>query len=614
MSDPTDLQHHQQSAGLPEAAARDVAEVAPVEVAPAEVTPAEGAPVEVTPAEAPVAELAPAEDTPADQAEAAPADLAEVALGVTQEQLQRYEAQITHFLSGDYMSVDADGKVIAWTRAAEQRFGWAAAEMTGEELATTLVVPEGQEAARALIGPIVAGENGDPAGGVFELETHRRDGSRVRTEVAFVPIRMGDGYELNLALQDIVTHKGNPVELHRMKKRHAEVLRLIVTALDGGELPKPLGDDGLGERVEARWHPRGALVIFDSTPVLVAEPEPAGGAESAAAVAVAVGGGTSSEVSFLRSENERLRRELQAAQAEANRFRSSVPGGGRAEVSVDDPAIDPEDIERALSEDGFSLHAQPVLELESGSIAQHELLLRMTGPDGGLVLPSGFFGIAGRAGLSARIDQWVVRRAIRTIAEQAQVGRDIKLEVNLCGDSVDDPALLPVIEQELASTGIEPARLILEIPERVAIDDPEGSSRLAKRLRGLGCGFALDDFGTSFGSFRFLKNLPVDYLKIDGELIVTLTESRTAQLVVKALVDLAKGTGAQTIAVFASDDEALRLLKEIGVGFAQGHKVGRPRPIAEALSSVESAPALRAVDGAQPAAAVASSTTPATVS
>jgi EAL domain-containing protein (putative c-di-GMP-specific phosphodiesterase class I) len=193
-----------------------------------------------------------------------------------------------------------------------------------------------------------------------------------------------------------------------------------------------------------------------------------------------------------------------------------------------------------------------------------------------------------------------VRRAIRTIAEQAEVGRDIHLEVNLSAESLDDPVLLPTIERELASTGIDPSRLILEVPERVAIDDAEGASRLAKRLRAMGCSFALDDFGTSFGSFRFLKDLPVDFLKIDGDLIVTLSESRTAQLVVKALVDVAKGTGAETIAVFASDDEALRMLRELGVGYAQGHKVGRPRPIADALSAVETT-SLRAVDDGQAA-------------
>lgn len=540
-------------------------------------------------------------DTPGHTPE--PADLAEVALGVSPEALQRHEATINRFLSGEYLSLDSEAKVIAWTASAEKRFGWASGEMTGEQLWTTLIVPERQDEMRALIEPLVRGEEREgPAGAEIELETQRRDGSKLKTEVSFIPIRMGDGYHLNLALQDIVTHRGNPVEMHRMKKRHADVLRLIVTALDGGELPNPIGDDWApgGERVEARWNPAGALLVFDATSVeeIKAEDD-AAEAVAAAKVEAARPPASSSEVDWLRSENERLRADLHEAQAEAERLRAVTPVGVAPSADVDDPAIGPEEIERALREDGFALHAQPVLDLRSDTVAQHELLLRMTAPDGGLVLPQAFFGTARRAGLTAQIDQWVVRRAIRTIADQAQVGRDIKLEVNLAAESIIDPVLLPTIERELASTGIDPARLIIEVPERVAIEDSEATSRLAKRLRAMGCSFALDDFGTSFGSFRFLKNLPVDFLKIDGDLIVTLSESRTAQLVVKALVDVAKGTGAETIAVFASDDEAVRMLRELGVGYAQGHKVGRPRPIADALSAVEAAPPLRAVDDGQ---------------
>jgi PAS domain S-box-containing protein len=542
-----------------------------------------------------------------------PTDLVEVALGVSPELLTRYETVISRFLRGEYFSLDAEGKVNSWTRAAEQRFGWASSETSGEDLATALAVPEVEEQTRAAIGPVVRGEEreGEPAGATIVLESRRRDGERMSTDVALVPIRRGDGYHLNLALQDIITHRGNPVEHHRMKKRHADVLRLILTALDGGELPGPLGDDSWdgGERVEERWVPSGALVIFDGTPFEVAAPAvpeaeaaavaAAGAAPAAAPARYAGGGGAASdEVERLRRENEELRREVEKLRG--------APLAPQAAEHVDDPSVTVEDIQNALREDGFQLHGQPVLDLRSDEVAQHELLLRMVDSEGGLLMPQAFFGMARREGLTGQIDQWVVRRAVRTIAEQAQVGRDIKLEVNLSGESLDDPLLMPTIERELASTGIDPARLILEIPERVAIEDPDRASRLAKRLRAMGCSFALDDFGTSFGSFRFLKDLPIDFLKIDGELIMSLSESRTAQLVVKALVDVAKGTGAETIAVFASDDEALRILREIGVGYAQGHKIGRPRPIAEALSAVEAAP-LRAVD-ADAAQAAASGT------
>src|SRR5205823_4706129 len=118
-----------------------------------------------------------------------------------------------------------------------------------------------------------------------------------------------------------------------------------------------------------------------------------------------------------------------------------------------------------------------------------------------LVLPPAFLGTARRAGLLPAIDQWVVRRAIRTIGEQASVGRDVCLEVNLSKEALHDAALLPTIEGELARTGIDPGRLVLEVPERVAIADPKGARALAQRLRATGCGFALDDFGSSFGSF-----------------------------------------------------------------------------------------------------------------
>jgi PAS domain S-box-containing protein len=545
-----------------------------------------------------------------------PADLAEVAIGVTPEQLEKYAGVIERFLRGEYFSIDEEGKVVSWHQAAEARFGWTSLELAGEDFFEYVAARGSKDELHEQLAPVFTGAEGDgPAGCSLLMETVRRDGSLLHTEVAAVPIRVGDGYPLNNVLKDIMTHRGNPVEMTRMKKRHAEVLRLLVVALDGGKLPDPLGDDGWqpgGDRIEQRWQPAGALIVFDGSAaeaVAPPEPEDADGAEG-----MATQRGGPHEVERVRDENHELRMKLREAEREAERLRdeledvrvNGVGGRGRRVADHSDPSITPEHISRALREDGFTLHCQPVLDLHTGTIAQHELLLRMLGSDGELIMPQAFFGTARRAGLLRGIDQWVVRRAIRTIGEQAQVGREVCLEVNLSAESLHDPALVPAIDRELATTGIEPGRLVLEIAEHVAIADQEGARMLAKHLRAIGCGFALDDFGTSFGSFRFLKDMPVDYLKLDGDLIVTLTESRTAQLVVKALVDVARGTGAETIAVFASDDETLGLLRELGVGFAQGHKVGRPRPIADALSAVD-AQGLRPVEpvplaNAQPAA------------
>jgi EAL domain-containing protein (putative c-di-GMP-specific phosphodiesterase class I) len=124
---------------------------------------------------------------------------------------------------------------------------------------------------------------------------------------------------------------------------------------------------------------------------------------------------------------------------------------------------------------------------------------------------------------------------------------------------------------------------VLEVTGGTAADALEETRDLAKRLRGLGCRFALDDFRSNFGSFRLLRDLPLDYLKLDGELVGSLTESRTSQLIVKALVDVAAGTGMKTVAVFVSDQETVELLRRIGVDYAQGYTVGRPRPVSEAL-------------------------------
>ena len=520
----------------------------------------------------------------------APADLAEAAIGLSPEQMAKYEPLIERFLRGGYFSLDEEGKVAAWNTHAEAHFGWSALEVVGEDFFEYIAT-----GAKEQLMPILVGDVGDPAGCTLVLDTKRRDGSVIPTEAAVMPIRVGDGYPLNKVLQDVVTHRGNPVEVTRMKKRHAEVLRLLVMAIDGGPMPDPLDDDGWrpgGNRVEERWQSAGALVVFDASGGDVLAAAETDDARDAAGSARP--GGDALE--RLRDENHELRMRLREVEREAEHLREELDDArtrgagarGRRPNDAGDPSITPEHIKKALREDGFTLHCQPVLDLRNEVVSQHEVLLRMVGREGDLVLPQAFLGTARRAGLITAIDQWVVRHAIRTIGEQAQVGRDVCLEVNLSSEALHDVSLLPTIERELAATGIDPRRLVLEVTEQIAIADPEGARSLAKNLRAVGCGFALDDFGTSFGSFRFLKDMPVDYLKIDGDLIVSLSESRTAQLVVKALVDVARGTGADTIAVFTSDDATLQLLRELGVGYAQGHRVGRPRPIAEALSEVES--------------------------
>ncbi len=243
-------------------------------------------------------------------------------------------------------------------------------------------------------------------------------------------------------------------------------------------------------------------------------------------------------------------------------------------------------IRDALEHGGFVLQAQPILDLATGDVSQHELLLRLRGDDGALIPPGAFLPSAERHDLVQAIDRWVVRAAIGLIDEHAQAGNALRLEVNLSGKSIGDHELTGLIERELARTQIDPTSLIFEVTETAAIANMDAARAFADTLTQLGCRFALDDFGTGFGSFYYLKHLPVSYLKIDGEFIEGLATSETDQLMVQAIVTIAQGLGKATIAEFVEDAQTQRLLQEYGVDFAQGYHVGRPVDVSELWLSV----------------------------
>jgi EAL domain-containing protein (putative c-di-GMP-specific phosphodiesterase class I) len=157
------------------------------------------------------------------------------------------------------------------------------------------------------------------------------------------------------------------------------------------------------------------------------------------------------------------------------------------------------------------------------------------------------------------------------------------LHVNLSGKSIGDPAVAALIEDAIESASIDPSRLVFELTETAAIANIEEAKAFARRLQARGCGLALDDFGAGFGSFYYLKSLPFDYFKIDGDFIRDLVASPMDRLVVAAIVGIAKGMGKKTIAEFVADDDTTRLLVASGVDYAQGYHLGRPRPVQDVL-------------------------------
>jgi EAL domain-containing protein (putative c-di-GMP-specific phosphodiesterase class I) len=232
-------------------------------------------------------------------------------------------------------------------------------------------------------------------------------------------------------------------------------------------------------------------------------------------------------------------------------------------------------LRRALADDLFVLHYQPIVSLADGGVSHHEALVRLADEPGGAVIgPASFLPAAERYGLIRAIDGMVLEKAAVQLATDSR-----RVAINLSAVSVTDPGMLAQIEATLDRHGIEPRRLVIEVTETASISDMAQASRFCAGAQQLGCAVALDDFGAGFGSFHYLKHLPFTYLKIDGDFIRGLPGSAHDQLVVRALVGLVREMGQQTIAEFVGDRETLELLREYGVDYAQGFQVGRPAPL-----------------------------------
>lgn len=245
-------------------------------------------------------------------------------------------------------------------------------------------------------------------------------------------------------------------------------------------------------------------------------------------------------------------------------------------------------IREALANNGFMLYQQPIHHCASGRVTRYEALLRMKGPGGELISPGSFLPVAERFGMIHAVDRWVVTEAIRQIAQHQALRPDFCLEVNLSGKALTDSELLPLIKREIARTGINPACLVLEITETAACTDTVLGRQFVHTLQEIGCRFALDDFGSGFSSFSYLKELPVDYLKIDGSFIRNLVRDPVDQQLVRGMIQVARGLGRQTIAECVEDGETLALLQEMGIDYAQGYYIGHPQPMVRERDATKS--------------------------
>ena len=241
-------------------------------------------------------------------------------------------------------------------------------------------------------------------------------------------------------------------------------------------------------------------------------------------------------------------------------------------------------ITRGLEEERFLLHCQQVVGLaggEGGRVEYLELLLRMTGEDGRLVLPNAFIPAAERYHLMGSLDRWVVARALRCLgAMRLRTGQMPRFGINLSGMSLGDPSFADHVLECFDRTGTPPQAVCFEITETAAISNLVRAGRFLSHFRDLGCRFALDDFGAGLSSFAYVKSLPVDYLKIDGSFVRGSHGDRVDLAAVDAASRLARAVGAKTIAESVESHETLERMRAIGIDFAQGHLLHMPEPYA----------------------------------
>jgi diguanylate cyclase (GGDEF)-like protein/PAS domain S-box-containing protein len=530
-----------------------------------------------------------------------------------------------------------DGTITSWNRGAERLYGWTAEEAIGQPIGLIEPVERAGER-RQILEKVFGGESLDH----LETERIRKDGTRLVVSLTISPVRDSHGEIVSAAIiaRDITERTRYEQRLRHLAD-HDQLTGLFNRRRFDEELKRELARAG-------RYHSRGAVLsididnfksINDSAGHAAGDAvlsEAAGVLERrfrASDIVARIGGDEfavllpSVDVDEARAAAEDLLASIHGSKAvfggKPLRITASI---GVAAFESDDATAGElltgadlamyaakaqgrdrvvvytasegrraratlkltwaERIREALGrEHGFVLHLQPILELATGKMSHGELLLRMRGEHGDLIPPGAFLPAAERYGLIHAVDRWVVSHAIQMLAAATDASPPA-LGVNLSGESVvGDPQLLKLIERELWASSVDPAKLIFEITETAAIANMPEASAFADAVNELGASLALDDFGTGFGSFYYLKHLPVSYVKLDGEFIQNLPRSEIDAHMVSAIVRVARSMGIKTVAESVTDDETIRLLREHGVDFAQGFHVGRPGPIAEPSSN-----------------------------
>jgi len=232
----------------------------------------------------------------------------------------------------------------------------------------------------------------------------------------------------------------------------------------------------------------------------------------------------------------------------------------------------------AMDNNGLMLYLQPIKPIQYETTHTHfEVLLRLRGPDGQVKSAGEFIPVAEKYDLMQHLDKWVLREALSVLTDLQNRGLDVSFSINLSGNTLSNKDSLNVYRTIIERSGISPSSLIFEVTETVAIKNVDTAKKFIADMKDYGCEFSLDDFGSGLSSFGYLKDLSVDYLKIDGSFVKNMESDATCRAIVSAFNQLSHELGMKTVAEFVEDEAIENILKELGIDFAQGYGVGAPQ-------------------------------------
>ncbi|MBT7478352.1 MAG: EAL domain-containing protein, partial [Gammaproteobacteria bacterium] len=251
-------------------------------------------------------------------------------------------------------------------------------------------------------------------------------------------------------------------------------------------------------------------------------------------------------------------------------------------------------VSRAFQDERFRLYVQPIVPLTGVEqeqnhqrVEHYEVLIRMLAPDGEIIPPDVFIPASERYGLMRQMDRWVLSKTFETLQRRRELQLDkvpVMLGVNLSGASIIEEDLYEFVYEQMKKYQLDPDSVYFEVTETAAIHQLKKAENFIREMKGLGFRFALDDFGSGMSSFSYLKSLPVDYLKIDGQFVVGLVENKIDRAMVKAMQSVSMVMGMESIAECVENEHVVADLKKIGVNYAQGYFFDEPKPIEEVFA------------------------------